>query len=41
MYDFTVDDCLYHPTCKNVFIGFLENIEIQKMFASQIRSPEN
>ena len=33
MYDFAVEDCLYHPTCKkNVSIGFLENIENQKMF---------
>ena len=32
MYDFAVEDCLYHPTCKNVSIGILENIENQKMF---------
>ena len=32
MYDFVVKDCLYHPTCKNVSIGILENIENQKMF---------
>ena len=32
MYDFAVEDCLYHPTCKNVSIDVLENIENQKMF---------
>ena len=32
MYDFAVEDCLYHPTCKNVSIGILENIENQEMF---------
>ena len=32
MSDFVVEDCLYHPTCKNVSIGVLENIENQKMF---------
>ena len=33
MYDFAVEDCLYHSTCKkNVSIGILENIENQKMF---------
>ena len=32
MYDFAVEDCLYHPTCKNISIGILENIENQKMF---------
>ena len=30
MYDFAVEDCLYHLTCKNVSIGILENIENQK-----------
>ena len=24
MYDFAVEDCLCHPTCKNVSIGVLE-----------------
>ena len=32
MYDFAVEDCLYHPTCKNVSIGVMENIENQKLF---------
>ena len=32
MYDFAVEDCLCHPTCKNVSIGVLENIENQKVF---------
>ena len=32
MYDFAVEDCLYHPSCKNVSIGILENIKNQKMF---------
>ena len=32
MYDFVVEDCLYHPTCTNVYIGVLENIENQKTF---------
>ena len=30
MYDFAVEDCLYHLT--RVSIGVLENIENQKMF---------
>ena len=33
MYDFVVEDCLYHPTCKkNVSIDVLEKIENQKIF---------
>ena len=32
MYGFGVEDCLYHPTCKNVSMGVLDNIENQKMF---------
>ena len=33
MYDFAVEDYLYHPTCKkNVSIGILENMGNQKMF---------
>ena len=32
MYDFAVEDCLYHPYVKNLAIGVLENIENQKMF---------
>ena len=32
MYDFAVEYCLYHHTCKNVSIGILENIENLKMF---------
>ena len=32
MYDFAVEDCLCHPTCKNVSIGVLENIENQRVF---------
>ena len=32
MYDFAVEDCLYHHTCKNVSIDVLENIDNQKMF---------
>ena len=32
IYDFAVEDCLYHPTCKKLSIGILENIENQKMF---------
>ena len=32
MNDFAVEDCLYHPTSKNVSVGILENIENQKMF---------
>ena len=32
MYDFAVEDCLCHPTYKNVSIGVLENIENQKVF---------
>ena len=31
MYDFAVEDCLYHLTCKNVSIGILEYIENQKI----------
>ena len=33
MYDFAVENCLYHSTCKkNVSIGIFANIENQKMF---------
>ena len=35
MYDFAVEDCLYHPTCKknvSTCISIFENIENQKMF---------
>ena len=32
MYDLAVEDYLYHPTCKNVSIDILENIDNQKMF---------
>ena len=32
MYDFAVEDFLYHHTCKKVSIGVLENIETQKVF---------
>ena len=32
MYDFAVEDCMYHTTCKNASLDVLENIENQKMF---------
>ena len=32
MYDFAVEDSLYHPTCKTRFCRRFENIENQKMF---------